>query len=267
MPQSILYNQNNKYILFNIEHNIATITLNRVDVSNAFNPVFIKEILECLVSLSMRSDFQVLVIKANGKNFSAGADLNWMKSQINSSKSDNIKDAELLTKLMMTIYTFPKPTIAAVHGKTFGGGIGIIACCDISIARDDSSFCFSEAKLGLIPAVISPYIVKAIGQRQAQKLFLTAEVFDAQESQKIGLVHMLTNDLSSKINNVTKSILQCSPNALSNIKKLFLENNLTNIEPSLSTKLSQIIAELRVSKEGQQGIDAFLNKQTPIWRE
>ncbi len=252
-----------QYILQTVENNIATITLNRTDVSNALNPAFMQEIISALRSLKERDDFQALVIDANGKNFSAGADLKWMQNLINDSENNIVNDVQLLTDLMHEISTFKKPTIAMVQGKTFGGGIGIIACCDISIASTDCLFCFSEAQLGLIPAVISPYIVKALGHRQAKKLFLTSEMFDAKQALDLGLLHHIDEDLEKRLKTITKSILKCAPSALMGIKELFTLNDLSQITPKLKQHLGDLLSKARSSEEGQRGLKAFLENHSP----
>jgi methylglutaconyl-CoA hydratase len=251
------------------ETGVFTITLNRPEIHNAFDEQFIKEFIKVITTIQNDSTVKIVLIRANGKNFSAGANLHWMKKMAQYSEKDNYADSLQLAKLMQQLYELTKPTIAVVQGQTFGGGLGLIACCDIAIACSDASFCFSEVKLGLIPAVISPYVIKAIGQRSAQRYFLTAELFDAHEAHRIGLIHQIVNteELESHTNTLCNLLLQNSPCAIIAAKKLIHEISSVPIDETVSQLTAKNIAAIRVSKEGQEGLQAFLEKRKPNWKK
>lgn len=252
-----------------IEEDIIYLTLNRPKVNNALNEQLILEFTEVLKSIEEQNNLRALILKANGSNFCAGADLKWMKEIIDSPKIDHIKDSNKLTKLLEAIYNLPIPTICIITGATYGGGIGILAACDMVIADANCSFCFSEAKLGLIPAVISPYIVEAIGLRQTKRLFLTGEKFDAKQAYHYGLVQRICNsDELHKIESETvQNILACAPLAIKHIKKLFHQENLEQKNPKLMDTLTELIAKIRISEEAQHGMHSFLSKKKPRWHK
>src|SRR5579872_4401364 len=199
------------------ESGICTLTLNRPKVHNAFDNVFVSELTATLEKIDSNPAIKVVLLKAAGDHFSAGADLQWMHRIAQFSFDENRNDALLLVKLMSTLNTLSKPTIALVHGAAFGGGVGLVACCDIAIAAESASFCLSEVKLGLIPAVISPYIVAAMGQRAARRYCLTGERFDAKEAHRIGLVHIVVGEhaLQSAAMTQVEIILSNAPQAMS----------------------------------------------------
>lgn len=253
-------------ILLDIKDNVAHITLNRPDVRHAFNDVMITELSTALNTIEADDNVRVLVLRSLGPIFCAGADLTWMQKMLKYSLAENEVDATQLAQLMYSLYTLNKPTIALVQGHAYGGGVGLIACCDIAIASDKAQFCFSEVKLGLSPSVISPYVIRAIGLRQTQRYFLTAESFDAQTALRLGLIHTCVSDeaaLNTHAEIVIKQLLKNGPKALANTKKL-LQHNVP-----LSTELVNYtianIAKLRISAEGQEGIKAFLNQTPPDW--
>ncbi len=253
-------------ILYDISHHVATITLNRPEVKNAFNEIMIAELLDCLHAINVNDDIRVVVLKSQGSVFCAGADLTWMQKMAAFSEAENKKDATELASLMHILYTMKKPTIAVVQGHAFGGGVGLVACCDIAIASENARFCFSEVKLGLCPSVISPYAIRAIGLRQAQRYFLTAETFDASTAAKIGLIHECVSDsdiLNEKTDSLTAQLLRNAPNALMECKALLQKNMPLSTELMVYT--IEHIAKLRTSVEGQSGIQSFLNNLTPPW--
>lgn len=256
-----------KNILLNIENKIATITLNRPEVHNAIDDLLIIQFNNLLKEIQSNKKIRVLIVRSNGKHFSAGADLNWMSKVKDYTEEENYKDVSLFAQLMKNLYYFPIPTIALTQGSTFGGAVGIIACCDFAISSDNSKFCFPETKLGIIPAIISPFIVKAIGLRQTKRLFLCAEMFNANYALNIGLISNIVkeDELINKGLETAHSILKCAPGAVTEIKELLLEPSIETINDNLLKTLSFKLAKLRVSKEGQEGLSAFLNKTSTSW--
>jgi len=248
---------------------VVTIAINRPDVHNAFDATLVADLSEALGKFERDPNVRAIVLTGTGSSFSAGADLNWMRDMVKASESDNRIDAERLAALMHKLNTFPKPTIVRVNGAAYGGGVGLIACCDVAIAADTAKFGLTEVKLGLIPAVISPYVVAAIGARQARRLFVTAEVFDANEALRIGLVHHVVT--ASKLDDSTDHILSWlakgGPVAQHEAKQLALRlGGVAHPDTLLADrKLSALIARLRVSPEGQEGLSAFLDKRRPKW--
>ncbi|HEY1773860.1 MAG TPA: enoyl-CoA hydratase/isomerase family protein [Gammaproteobacteria bacterium] len=247
-------------------HGIATLTLNRADKHNAFDDVIIAELTAKLKQLDQDDAVRVVVLAATGKTFSAGGDLNWMKSMAKFGEKENMEDAMKLADLMEILDGMSKPTIAKVQGPAYGGGVGLIACCDIAIASDHAKFALTEVRLGLVPAVISPYVIAAIGERQARRYFLTAEPIEAQVAYHIGLVHeVVTPDiLDETVNMLAASLLKGGPKALLAAKRLIAEHSQVD-RKALKKKTAQLIAELRTSKEGQEGLTAFLEKRNANW--
>jgi methylglutaconyl-CoA hydratase len=249
-----------------IKHNVAHITLNRPDVRHAFNEVMIHELLTALNTVATDDTIRILILRSQGPAFCSGADLSWMQKMLNYSLTENEADATQLAQLMHSLYTLNKPTIALVQGHAYGGGVGLIACCDIAIANVEAQFCFSEVKLGLSPSVISPYVIRAIGLRQTQRYFLTAESFDAKTALQLGLIHATTADekgLNTHAESLIKQLLKNGPKALSNTKKLLQHN--VPLSAELINYTITDIAQLRASAEGQEGIKAFLDQRPPDW--
>lgn len=247
---------------------ITTLTLNRAEMHNAFDEVLIEELIQALENVASDDTCRLLVLKAKGKSFSAGADLNWMKKMATFSEEENKQDALKLGRLMHLLYTFPKPTLGLVQGAAFGGGVGLVACLDIVGAVKEASFCFSEVLLGLIPAVISPYVVRAIGARQAGRYFLSAEKFSAARALEIGLVHEVLEDgsaLEAWAEKLTHKILKGGPKSQTLAKELVQDVADQNITQSLQEEVASRIAKCRASEEGKDGISAFLNKSKPTW--
>ncbi len=246
---------------------VASLVLNRPEVHNAFDDLMIAELITQLDNLAADNQVKVLVLKSNGKNFSAGADLNWMRSMAKKDYQQNLDDAAGLASLMHKLDTFPKPTLVQVQGAAFGGAVGLVACCDIALAEENASFCLSEVKIGLIPAVISPYVMRALGERQSRRYFLTAERFNATTAATLGLVHqVVSNDtLENQAESLVQTLLQNSPAAVSAAKNLLQQIYNKNINNEVIAHTTQAIAEIRVSAEGQEGLSAFLEKRKPNW--
>lgn len=249
------------------EAGIATITLNRPDIHNAFDDVLIADLTAKIETLNTDPAVRVIILTGAGKSFSAGADLNWMKRMAGYSHAENLADSRALAKLMKVLNFSSKPTIALVNGAAFGGGVGLAACCDIVIASDRASFCLSEVKLGLIPAVISPYVVEAIGVNQARRYFLTAERFNAQTAQQIGLVHEVVSgdELTARGQEMAKILLANGPDAMHAAKNLIYAVANKPISDAVIDDTAQRIADQRASGEGREGIRAFLEKRPANW--
>jgi len=250
-------------------HGVCHLTLDRPQTHNAFDDEMIAELSAELDRLAHDDALRALVLTGAGASFSAGANANWMKRMAAASEADNRADSERLAALMRTLNFFPKPTLARVNGAAMGGGFGLVACCDIAIAADTAKFALSEVKLGLVPAVISPYVVAAIGARQARRLFVSAEVIDAREAQRIGLVHRVVaaDDLDDAIARELDLLAKGAPNAQREAKQLALR--MAGAMPEHAAQVDEnnaaLIARLRVGAEGQAGLSAFLDKQTPPW--
>jgi methylglutaconyl-CoA hydratase len=246
--------------------NIATINLNRPDVHNAMNEKLMKELTSCFKELIKAKDVRIIVLTGKGKSFCAGADLNWMKSMVQYSKEENIKDSRLLLDLYEEIYNCPKPVIGRVNGHAFGGGIGLFAVCDITIAVPGCKFAFSEVKLGIIPAVISTYIVRRIGLTNMRRLFVTGERFDSNYAKEIGLIDIVVpeEELDNKVQKYIEILNSSGPIAIKKVKKLVDAYEKMDVKDYKEFTVKKI-AELRVSDEGQEGINAFLEKRKSIW--
>jgi len=245
---------------------VARLSLNRPDVHNAFDDVMIAELIAALNSAENDDAVRVLVLQSAGKNFSAGADLNWMRSMADKDYQQNIDDAGELSLLMQRLDELSKPTIALVQGAAFGGAVGLAACCDMVLAQPKTSFCLSEVKIGLIPAVISPYVVKAIGERQSRRYMLTAERFFAEQALALGLVHRIVDDFEPALAEWLDALLNNSPQALDACKSLIANVGSRPIDASVRKHTIEAIAKIRVSDEGQEGLSAFLEKRPAAWR-
>ena len=248
-------------------HGVARLTLNRPEVHNAFDDHLIAHLTHKLRDLEHNASVRVVVLAAEGKSFSAGADLNWMKRIARYSEAENLRDAVALAGLMRALNTMTKPTIARVQGSAFGGGVGLVACCDIAIAGSAAVFSLSEVRLGLIPAVISPYVIAAMGERNARRYFLTAERFDAQEALRIGLVYSVVSDgeLDAAVSRIVGELLKGGPKAIAASKELIAHVTGRPIDHVLEEETAARIAQIRVSPEGQEGIAAFLDKRPAAW--
>lgn len=247
---------------------VATLTMNRPELHNAFDDSLIAELTDVLKEFDEDPDVRVVVLAANGKSFSAGADLNWMRRMADYSREQNLADAEELAELMRTLDTLSKPTIALVQGAAYGGGVGLVACCDIAIASARASFCLSEVKLGLFPAVISPYVVAAIGPRASRRYFLSSESFDAGEALLLGLVHQVIADereLTSAAEGFVSRFLANSPDAMAGAKNLVAAVYGRHLDDALIADTAGRIADQRSSREGREGLSAFIEKRKPFW--
>jgi len=246
---------------------IATLTLNRPKVNNALDEATVNLLIDYLNELEDNPSVRIVVLKSTGKVFCAGADLNWISSNEMRATTSADTVSLKLAQLMQLLHNHIKPTIILITGATYGGGIGLVACCDIAIATQNAIFCFSEVRLGLVPAIISPYIVKAIGKRIALRYFLTAENFDAQEAWRIGLVHHVIseNELGDDLNKITSALIAASPNALSKTKMIVAEVSTRPLDDRLIQRTSQLITEIRNTSEAQEGISAFLQKRKATW--
>ena len=249
------------------EGSVATVTLNRPEVRNAFNDEVIAELTACFQDLGAREDVRCIVLAANGTAFCAGADLNWMKRMAAYSREENLADAGALAEMLRVIYTCPKPTIARVQGDVYAGGTGLVAACDIAVSVDSAQYCLSEVRLGLIPATISPYVIRAMGARAAHRYFLTAERFSAAEALRIGFVHEVVSavELDAKVAELAKALVTAGPQAVRLCKKLVQDVAEQPITPELVKMTVDGIADIRVSPEGREGVQSFLQKRKPNW--
>lgn len=249
------------------ERGRAIITLNRPELHNAFDDTLITSLTEELKRLERDPNIRVVLLAARGKSFSSGADLNWMRRMAEYSFEENLSDAMELAELMKTLANLAKPTIALVQGAAIGGGVGLVACCDIALASDKAIFCLSEVKLGLVPAVISPYVAAAIGPRATRRYFITAERFSADEAYRLGLVHevLQAEELVERADQLTELLLQNGPQAIASAKALVSEVALSFLDDDLIADTAERIAEIRATDEGREGLSAFLEKRTPNW--
>jgi methylglutaconyl-CoA hydratase len=247
---------------------VARLTLTRTEVHNAFNDQLIGEMTTALRGLEDDPRVRVVVLAAEGKSFSAGADLNWMQAMAGYTQEENLRDSKALAELLRTLNELAKPTIALVQGPAFGGGVGLVAACDIAIASEEASFALTEVKLGLIPAVIGPYVVAAIGQRAARRYMLTAERFSAETATYLGLVHRIVppHDLESAGDDMARTLMRNGPQALAECKDLIFAVANRPTTPDVIADTAKRIARVRVSPEGQEGLAAFLEKRKPAWQ-
>jgi methylglutaconyl-CoA hydratase len=246
---------------------VARLRLNRPDLHNAFDAMVIAALTGALEAVAADDSVRVVVLEGEGASFSAGADLNWMRGMAAASEAANREDSLALARLMRTLDELPKPTIARVHGAAFGGGVGLVACCDIAIAAPEAKFGLTESKLGLLPAVISPYVIEAIGPRQARRWFATAEIFAADTALQIGLVHQVVpaDELDQAVQRQIDLLLKAGPVASATAKALVRRVTGERDRDRLDADNAALIAGLRVSAEGQEGLGAFLEKRKPHW--
>lgn len=254
-------------MIYEVQDKLALLTLNKEQKRNAFDNHLLAQMQSLIEQSEKNAKVGVIILKANGAHFSAGADLGWMKSMAEFNEEENVKDALVLGKLMHSIYHCTKPTLAMVQGAAFGGGAGLVAASSIAIAATSAQFCFSEVKLGLIPAVISPYVVKAIGERSAQALFMSAEVFDAHKALTLNLVsHCIADEQLLEFTlDYAHKICANAPEAVRQSLQLIRTVANKPINDELVAYTATLIAQKRISKEGQHGLNAFLNKETPNW--
>lgn len=258
----------NEKVLFDVNaKGVATVTLNSPEKHNAFDDVIIKSLTDVFEHIAQRADITVMVLASNGKSFSAGADLGWMKRMASYSYEENLRDANALAAMLKALNFLPQPSVAKVQGAAFGGAVGLASCCDIVIASEKASFCLSEVKLGLIPATISPYVINAIGQKASRRYFLTAERFFAAKAESLGLVSEVVapNLLDKATEDMINTLLANGPEAVKQAKKLALEVAYQTIDDALLADTSERIASIRVSEEGQEGLGAFFDKRPASW--
>ncbi|PAT35242.1 enoyl-CoA hydratase/isomerase family protein [Vandammella animalimorsus] len=249
---------------------VATVTLSRPDVRNAFNDEVIAQLTQAFTQLGAAPEVRAIVLAAEGKAFCAGADLNWMRRMADYTRQENLADAGKLAEMLRVIYTCPKPTIARVQGDVYAGGMGLVAACDMAVAVQAAGFCLSEVKLGLIPATIGPYVIRAMGPRASHRYFLTAERFSAQEALRIGFVHEVVPDeaaLDAKLAELLGALTSASPNAVKECKQLLQDVAERDINAALIAQTVQGIADIRASDEGKEGVQSFLQKRKPAWLE
>jgi len=249
------------------DKNIATLTLNRPLTHNAFDDQLIRDLMAAVRSLEQKPQVRAVLLTANGPSFCAGADLQWMKRTAGYSQPDNQREAEDLAGVMRRLSILPKPTIAVVQGAAYGGGVGLVAACDIAIAAESATFSFSEVKLGLIPSVISPYVINAIGARAARRYFLTGERFSATEAHRLGLVHEVVplDTLTRRAEMLVETLLEGGPRAQTEAKRLVADVAGKPVDSTIMDETARRIANIRASDEGREGVTAFLDKRKPNW--
>jgi len=257
-----------KVILEVNEQGVATVTLNNPEKHNAFDDIIIEQLTNIFNKISKSDDISIMILASNGKSFSAGADLAWMKRMASYSYEDNLKDANALAEMLKLLNFMPQTTIAKIQGAAFGGAVGLASCCDIVIASTKASFCLSEVKLGLIPATISPYVVDAIGLKASRRYFQTAERFFVDKAQLLGLVDEVSEpeNLTDEVNSMISKLLANGSQARRQAKKLSQDVAFQSINENLLKDTSERIAAIRVSSEGQEGLSAFFEKRTPSWQ-
>jgi methylglutaconyl-CoA hydratase len=251
-----------------IQGRVARVFLNRPEVRNAFNDSVITELAETFTRLGNDPGLRAIVLGGHGKAFCAGADLNWMKSMAGYGWEDNRADATRLAEMLWAVYVCPLPVVGRLQGDCYAGGMGLAACCDVLVASEGMHFCLSEAKLGLLPATISPYVIRAMGEQAARRYFVTAERFSAAQAHAMGFVHeVVTADaLDSKVDEITALLVANGPAAVKACKRLVQDFAGRDITQDLRAETARRIADIRASDEGREGVQAFLNKREPAWR-
>ena len=246
---------------------VERLTLNRPDVRNAFNETLIAELTDAFEAAGGDDAVRAVVLAANGKAFCAGADLNWMRKMAGYSHAENQADALKLARMLHAIHACPKPTVACVQGAAYAGGMGLVAACDVAVACTEATFCLSEVKLGLIPATISPYVIRAMGERAAQRYMLSAEVFDAAEAYRLGFVQEICppEELDGTVNLLLGQFMAASPQAIASAKRLLAEVAHRPVDDALIDDTARRIADSRASEDGREGVEAFLGKRKPRW--
>ena len=246
---------------------VARITLTQPEVRNAFSDEVIADITAAFTEVGARADVRAVVLAAEGPAFCAGANLNWMRRMADYTREENVTDAAKLAEMLRVIYECPKPTIARVQGDVYAGGMGLVATCDMAVCVDTAGFCLSEVKLGLIPATISPYVIRAMGARAAHRYFLTAERFGAQEALRTGFVHevVAADALDAKVDELLKALTSASPDAVRACKRLVIDVAEREINTELIAATVEGIADIRASSEGKEGVQSFLQKRKPSW--
>ena len=256
-----------RYLTLTVNAGVATVTLTQPEIRNAFSDEVILEITEAFRVAGERPDVRAIVLAAEGPAFCAGANLNWMRRMADYDRAENLQDAGALAEMLRTIYTCPKPTIARVQGDVYAGGMGLVAACDMAVASDNAGFCLSEVKIGLVPGTIAPYVLRAMGARAGHRYFLTGERFDAAEALRIGFVHQVVaiDQLDDAVDGLLKALLAAGPDAVRSCKKLVLDVAEREINAQLIASTVEVIADIRASDEGKEGVQAFLSKRKPAW--
>lgn len=257
-----------EFVLLEKQGPISIITMNRPKLHNAFNDQMILELTDAFKQAGSDDSCRVVVLQAAGKNFSAGADLNWMKSMATLTKEENFADAMQLAELMHVVYSLPKVVIGKVTGASYGGALGLITACDIAIAATGATFCLSEVRIGLAPAVISPYVIEAMGIKNSRRYMLSAEVFNAEQANTMNVVNdvVAPEELDQEVMNLANLIAKNGANAVARCKQLIQDIGKASIGDNSKAVTAEVIADIRVSEEGQEGLAAFLEKREPAWR-
>jgi methylglutaconyl-CoA hydratase len=251
-----------------VQDTVARIWLDQPDARNAFDDIVIAELTQAFTDAGAQPQVKAIVLGANGPAFCAGANLNWMRRMADYTRDENIADAGKLATMLRTIAECPKPTIARVQGDVYAGGMGLVAACDMAVSVDTAWYCLSEVKIGLVPATISPYVLRAMGTRASQRYFLTAERFTAAEAHRIGFVHEVVasaDALDAKVDELVKALTSASPAAVRACKQLIADVDGREIDDALVAKTVESIADIRASDEGREGVQAFLQKRKPSW--
>ncbi|OUU26264.1 MAG: gamma-carboxygeranoyl-CoA hydratase [Verrucomicrobia bacterium TMED44] len=246
---------------------VARVTLNNPQKHNAFNDVIIRDLTNAFSGIASNPNVRVMILSSFGKNFSSGADLAWMKKMATYSYEENLRDAKVLSEMFKTLHQMPQPTIVRIQGAAMGGALGLISCCDIALAEADATFALSEVKIGLIPATISPYVVPAIGSRAARRYFVTGERFSAYRAKELGLVSEVLDkeELDPRLDSMAAMVSASSPQAAKKAKALVSLVESRALDQDLIDRTCDLIADIRVSDEGQEGLSAFLEKRPPNW--
>lgn len=251
------------------EDGFVRIVLNRPERNNAFDEELIAALTQAFENIAKASDVSIVVVQGEGKSFCAGADINWMKKAASYTREENVRDAKPLARMLAALDRVPQTTIARVQGPVYGGGVGLVAACDIAIATAEATFCLSEVRLGLVPAVISPYVIRAIGPRIGRRYFQTAEVFDAFEAVRIGLAHevVVSEAIDERISRLVKQLRTGAPKARAAAKKLVGAVAGRAIDEAIILETAQLIADIRAKPEAREGLTAFLEKRKPSWSQ
>lgn len=247
---------------------VAEVFLNRPEVRNAFNDGVIAELTDAFRTLGADPALRAIVLGGHGKAFCAGADLNWMRAMADYSWEQNRADATRLAEMLWTVWSCPLPVVGRVHGDCYAGGVGLAAVCDVLVVADGVQFCLSEARLGLLPATIGPYVVRALGEQASRRYFTTAERFSAAQAQRLGFVHecVAADALDAKVNEIVAALVANGPAAVKACKQLVKDMVHRPIDEALRADTAQRIADIRASAEGKEGVQSFLNKRAPAWQ-
>ncbi len=249
------------------DHDVARVTLNRPELNNVLDEALIEALRSAFETIAADRSISTVVLAGEGKSLCAGADINWMRRAAAYSREDNIKDAMSLVRMLSALDRMPQTTIGRVHGPIYGGGVGVMAACDIAIGSSSATFCLSEVRLGIVPGMISPYVLRAMGERTARRYFQTAEVFDAHEAKRIGLLHEVVEPemLDERIGKLLKHLKAAAPGARAVAKRIAVDVAGRDIDEKLMDETAQLIADARAKPEAREGLSAFLEKRKPSW--